>query len=152
MKLDDDEKGICSVKTHGGDQEVSVITESGLYALALRCRDAMTPGSAAYRFRKWVTAEVLPSIRKTGGYGLDEAPIARIAGEAAVAATQAMLLALLEAKIACSSMSAITARGSACSIDASVSAIVIASREITIGKQTCAFIFGMRRMPKRERS
>lgn len=46
-----------------------IVSESGLYALVLRCRDAMTPGSVPHRFRKWVTADVLPTIRKTGGYG-----------------------------------------------------------------------------------
>ena len=99
-KLDRDEKGISSIDTLGGAQELLVVSESGLYALVLRCRDAMTPGSAAHRFRKWVTADVLPSVRKTGSYGLDEARIARITGEAAVAAVQVMLPSLLEAKLA----------------------------------------------------
>lgn len=56
MKLDDDEKGISSIDTLGGAQELLVVSESGLYALALRCRDAMTLGSNAHRFRKWVAA------------------------------------------------------------------------------------------------
>ncbi|MGE3266862.1 BRO-N domain-containing protein [Methylocystis sp.] len=68
-KLDPEEKGATSISTPGGPQEMLIISESGLYALVLRCRDAMTPGSTAHRFRKWVTSEVLPSIRKTGGYG-----------------------------------------------------------------------------------
>ncbi|MDR6850373.1 phage antirepressor KilAC domain-containing protein [Sphingomonas sp. BE137] len=68
-KLDADEKGISSVDTLGGAQSVVVVNEGGLYALALRCRDAMTPGSAAHRFRRWVTGEVLPALRKTGSYG-----------------------------------------------------------------------------------
>lgn len=45
-----------------------VINESGLYILILRSRDAMTPGTAAHRFRKWVTATVLPSIRRTNTF------------------------------------------------------------------------------------
>jgi len=67
-KLDADEKGTYSVRTHGGYQSQSVISESGLYTLILRCRDAVTPGTIPYRFRKWVTSEVLPSIRQTGSY------------------------------------------------------------------------------------
>ncbi|MEH2922403.1 Bro-N domain-containing protein [Samsonia erythrinae] len=67
-KLDDDEKGLHSMHTPGGMQDVSIISESGLYTLILRCRDAVTPGTIPYRFRKWVTGEVLPSIRKTGKY------------------------------------------------------------------------------------
>jgi prophage antirepressor-like protein len=67
-KLDDDEKGLHSTQTHGGVQEVSVISESGLYTLILRCRDAIKHGTLPWRFRKWVTNDVLPSIRKTGTY------------------------------------------------------------------------------------
>jgi prophage antirepressor-like protein len=68
-KLDDDEKGTYSIRTLGGDQESWIVSESGLYTLILRSRAATTPGSPAHRFRKWVTGEVIPSIRKTGGYG-----------------------------------------------------------------------------------
>lgn len=46
-----------------------LISESGLYTLILRSREATTPGTLPHRFRRWVTAEVLPAIRKTGGYG-----------------------------------------------------------------------------------
>lgn len=67
-KLDTDEKGTYSVRTPGGFQSQSVISESGLYTLILRCRDAVTPGTIPYRFRKWVTSEVLPAIRQTGQY------------------------------------------------------------------------------------
>lgn len=67
-KLDDDERGRYSVPTPSGMQDMLAISESGLYALMLRCRDAMTPGSVPHRMRKWVTSEVLPTIRKTGGY------------------------------------------------------------------------------------
>ncbi|MDO5288513.1 MAG: Bro-N domain-containing protein [Pseudomonadota bacterium] len=61
--LDDDEKGTQIVRTPGGDQRVTIINESGLYALVLRSRKP-----EARKFAKWVTSEVLPSIRKTGGY------------------------------------------------------------------------------------
>ena len=69
-KLDDEEKGVASTDTLGGKQELVVVTESGLYALILRCRGAMTPGTKAHSFRKWVTSEVLPAIRKAGSYSL----------------------------------------------------------------------------------
>lgn len=61
--LDEDEKGYAVMRTPGGDQRMSIINESGLYALIFRSR---TDG--AKRFRKWVTEEVLPAVRKTGGY------------------------------------------------------------------------------------
>lgn len=67
-KLDDDEKGVALTDTPGGQQEVGIINESGLYTLILRCRNATKPGTVPHRFRKWVTSEVLPSIRKTGSY------------------------------------------------------------------------------------
>ncbi len=72
-KLDDDEKGVALTDTLGGQQEMLVVNESGLNAIILRCRDAMTPGTVAHRYRKWVTSEVLPSIRKTGAYIAREA-------------------------------------------------------------------------------
>ena len=68
-KLDDDEKGLHSMHTLGGSQQMAVVSESGMWTLILRCRDAVKPGTVPYRVRKWVTAEVLPSIRKTGSYG-----------------------------------------------------------------------------------
>lgn len=63
--LDDDEKGVNTIDTPSGKQEMSIINESGLYALILRSRKP-----EAKRFRKWVTSEVLPAIRKTGAYSL----------------------------------------------------------------------------------
>lgn len=62
-RLDDDEKGINISYTLGGNQEVLIINESGLYSLILTSRKP-----EAKKFKKWVTAEVLPSIRKTGRY------------------------------------------------------------------------------------
>ncbi|ECO0902167.1 hypothetical protein AA449_26910 [Salmonella enterica subsp. enterica serovar Newport] len=67
-KLDDDERGLYSIQTLSGYQQMSIINESGLYTLILRCRDAVKPGTVPHRFRKWVTNEVLPAIRKTGRY------------------------------------------------------------------------------------
>ena len=69
--LDEDERSMFNIgrsKVHGGGGEVNIINESGMYTLILRCRDAVKKGSIPHRFRKWVTAEVLPAIRKTGKY------------------------------------------------------------------------------------
>lgn len=67
-KLDEDEKGVALTDTLGGKQEMNIVSESGMYTLILRCRDAVKKGSIPHRFRKWVTSEVLPQIRKTGSY------------------------------------------------------------------------------------
>lgn len=67
-KLSGDEKGQYLILSPGGVQETTCISESGLYAVILRCRNAMVEGTAAFRFRRWVTNEVLPSIRKAGSY------------------------------------------------------------------------------------
>ena len=64
--LDEDEKGIHNLYTLGGSQEMLIINESGLYSAILKSRKP-----EAKKFKKWVTSEVLPSIRKTGKY---EAP------------------------------------------------------------------------------
>jgi prophage antirepressor-like protein len=62
-RLDDDEKGRNSIPTLGGSQEMTVINESGLYSLILGSRKPQ-----AKAFKRWVTHEVLPSIRRTGAY------------------------------------------------------------------------------------
>jgi prophage antirepressor-like protein len=72
--LDDDERGVASIYTPSGDQKMLIVNESGLYTLILRSRSATKPGTPQHRFRKWVTSEVLPSIRKTGGYNGDASP------------------------------------------------------------------------------
>ena len=73
LKLDDDEKNTVAL-TDGkrGNPNTLIISESGLYTLILRCRDAVTPGTIPYRFRKWVTGDVLPQIRRTGRYVREE--------------------------------------------------------------------------------
>ncbi|EMK0755599.1 hypothetical protein RGP42_003918 [Providencia rettgeri] len=70
-KLDDDEKetiGLTESQAGHGAQSLNIISESGMYTLVLRCRDAIKKGSIPHKFRKWVTNEVLPSVRKTGTY------------------------------------------------------------------------------------
>lgn len=64
-RLDDDERVSVKVDTLGGEQDMIAISESGLYTLIIRSNKPN-----ARKFRKWVTGEVLPSIRKTGGYGI----------------------------------------------------------------------------------
>jgi prophage antirepressor-like protein len=64
-RLDDDEKGVNSIHTPGGIQEMTTVNEPGLYALVLGSRKA-----EAKRFKRWVTHEVLPAIRKTGSYAV----------------------------------------------------------------------------------
>lgn len=69
-KLDYDEKGVGLTDTLGGTQKLAIVSESGLYTLVMRCRDAVKAGSIPHKFRKWVTSEVLPSIRKDGFYAV----------------------------------------------------------------------------------
>ena len=64
-RLDDDEKGVNSIHTPGGIQEMTTVNEPGLYALVLGSRKA-----EAKRFKRWVTHKVLPAIRKTGSYAV----------------------------------------------------------------------------------
>ena len=62
-RLDADEKGLRKTQTLGGVQDVLFVSESGLYSLVLRSRKP-----EAKAFKRWVTHEVIPSIRKDGGY------------------------------------------------------------------------------------
>jgi prophage antirepressor-like protein len=66
-RLDPDEKGVILTDTPGGKQEVTGINEAGLYSLILRSRK---PDAKA--FKRWVTHEVLPTIRKTGKYDVSQ--------------------------------------------------------------------------------
>ena len=61
--LDEDERGVHSMDTPSGKQEMGIISEAGLYSLILRSRKP-----EAKAFKRWVTHKVLPSIRKTGAY------------------------------------------------------------------------------------
>ena len=63
--VDAEDKGVTKCDTPGGEQDITTINESGLYSLVLSSK---LPG--AKKFKRWVTAEVLPTIRKTGGYRL----------------------------------------------------------------------------------
>lgn len=78
-RLDPDEKGVSQIDTLGGKQATTIINESGLYNVILR-----SDKPEAKPFRKWVTSEVLPAIRKTGMYlspRIDSAMLYRVAQE-----------------------------------------------------------------------
>ena len=62
--VDEEDKGYAKVRTPGGDQRMITVNESGLYTAIVRAN-----ADRAKPFRRWVTAEVLPAIRKTGSYG-----------------------------------------------------------------------------------
>lgn len=70
-KLDDDEKGVRLMHTLGGEQNVLLVTEPGFYKLVIRSRKP-----EAKAFQRWVTHEVLPALRRDGGYMVarDETP------------------------------------------------------------------------------
>lgn len=63
VRLDDDEKGISTIDTLGGKQRMAIINEPGLYSLVITSRKP-----EAKAFKRWITHEVIPAIRKYGGY------------------------------------------------------------------------------------
>ena len=65
--VDDEDKGVAKCDTLGGVQDLTIINESGLYSLILSSKLPK-----AKRFKHWVTSEVLPSIRKTGSYSVQQ--------------------------------------------------------------------------------
>lgn len=81
--LDEDEKGTVMLDddefrtftSSKGARARAVVTEGGMYTVVLRSRKATEPGSVAYRFRRWVTDVVLPTIRQTGSYVVPAAPV-----------------------------------------------------------------------------
>lgn len=64
--LDEDERGGCLVDTPSGTQQMVTVNEPGLYSMILRSRKA-----EAKVFKRWITHEVIPTIRKTGSYGVE---------------------------------------------------------------------------------
>lgn len=65
--VDSEDKGVTEIVTPGGEQEMTIINESGLYSLVLSSK---LPN--ARKFRRWVTTEVLPTVRKHGAYMTQE--------------------------------------------------------------------------------
>uniref|UniRef100_UPI00359C28FB BRO family protein n=1 Tax=Thomasclavelia spiroformis TaxID=29348 RepID=UPI00359C28FB len=68
--VDEEDKGVTKCDTLGGKQDLIVINESGLYSLILSSKLA-----TAKKFKRWVTSEVLPAIRKTGRYQVPNDPM-----------------------------------------------------------------------------
>lgn len=94
--VDDEDKGVTKRDTPGGKQDFTIINESGLYALVIGSK---LPD--AKKFKRWVTSEILPSIRNTGGYVNDEELFVRtylpFADEGTKALFSSTLTALREA-------------------------------------------------------
>lgn len=65
-RLDNDEKGVVITDTLGGNQKINIINEAGLYSLILTSRKP-----EAKEFKRWITHEVIPAIRKTGSYSVE---------------------------------------------------------------------------------
>lgn len=82
--VDEEDKGVTNCYTLGGNQNMTIINESGLYSLILSSK---LP--TAKKFKHWVTSEILPSIRKTGGY---------ISGQESMSDSELMAKALLVAQ------------------------------------------------------
>ena len=72
-RLDDDEKGVTTVYTLGGTQQMSIVNEPGLYNLIMTSRKPQ-----AKTFKRWVVHDVLPSIRQTGSYTLPQASSSKL--------------------------------------------------------------------------
>lgn len=73
--VDEEDKGVTKRDTLGGNQKLTIINESGLYCLIIKSKL-----EGARQFKRWVTSEVLPSIRKYGAYLTEEA-LARVTGD-----------------------------------------------------------------------
>lgn len=87
VHVDDEDKGVCETPTPGGIQNVTIINESGLYSLVLSSK---LPTAKA--FKRWITSEVIPSIRKNGGYinGQDQLSPEELMARALVVAQQTL--------------------------------------------------------------
>lgn len=92
-RLDNDEKGMSSIRTPGGPQQMLCVTESGLYSLILGSRKP-----EAKAFKRWVTHEVLPAIRKTGRYAQDLSPAEQLLAQAKMLVDQERRQQILEAR------------------------------------------------------
>ena len=90
-RLDDDEKGVVSTDTPGGEQKLSFINEPGLYTLVLGSRKP-----EAKAFKRWITHEVIPSIRKTGAYSVKLSPAEQLVRQAQMLLEQEKRLATVE--------------------------------------------------------
>lgn len=97
-RLEDDEKGVSQIATPGGNQSMTIVNESGLYSTLFAMQPEKARGvtdeyikqrqEQLHKFKRWVTSEVLPSIRKHGGY---------IAGQEEMSDAELMAKALMVA-------------------------------------------------------
>jgi len=102
-RLDADEQTLISIEGASNGLPVNAISESGLYSLTLSSRKPI-----AKRFKRWVTSEVLPAIRKTGSYGLQvlaipqslSAALRLAANQAELIEAQQVLLSIAAPKVA----------------------------------------------------
>lgn len=73
-RIYEDMKGVASIDTPGGSQQMTIVSEPGMYEVVIR-----SDKPEAIAFRRWITSDVLPTIRKTGGYGqIDGASLTRM--------------------------------------------------------------------------
>lgn len=82
-RLDEDMKGVSQIDTPGGQQSVTVVSEPGMYEVVIR-----SDKPEATAFRRWITTDVLPQIRKTGSYSRFDDQIPKTLPEALVAYAQ----------------------------------------------------------------
>lgn len=113
-RLDADERGSVEVDTLGGTQQVIAVNESGLYHVILR-----SDKPEAAPFRKWVTSEVLPSIRKNGGY---------IAGQEQLSPQELMAKALMAKAL-------MVAQKTLADREARISELTAQNSQLTVEKQ-----------------
>ena len=90
-RLDEDEKGRSSIPTLGGDQDLLIVNEPGLYTLVLGSRKP-----EAKTFKRWITHEVIPSIRKSGSYSLSLSPAEQLVAQAQLLLEQERRMVVLE--------------------------------------------------------
>lgn len=93
-RLDDDEKGVDFTDTPGGSQQVIIISESGLYSLVLTSNKP-----EAKQFKRWITHEVIPSIRKSGSYGQPMTHIRILQNAIQVLAEQEQRMQAIESQV-----------------------------------------------------
>jgi anti-repressor protein len=93
-RLDDDVKGVSQIDTLGGRQSVTTVTEAGMYDVVVR-----SDSPAAKPFRRWVTHEVLPAIRKAGSYAVTPALPQDYATALRALAAEVEAKGVLEAKV-----------------------------------------------------
>ena len=93
-RLEEDEIDVVGITDAvGRSQDTLVVNESGVYALVLRSRKPQ-----AKRFRKWITSEVIPSIRRKGSYSVDQTPVPQAQATGLVSFEDMMIAQLQEQK------------------------------------------------------